>query len=232
MAADTGERGNAPTEYDPSYKAEKIQLLGKADCLEPEKNDISLWGVPGYGDIIVAETIFNTSGGASPATEVLIGRGNSLIWLYCVIAGLIILALIIFFLIRGHRQKQRDAAAEEETAEASETVDVEESAETSETVDEEKEAEAGETTDGEKTTETGETEETTEEEPCATKTHTITVDADMCLMCGMCIKECQAGVLAFNWQKVPDSVEGGEEKCLGCGFCETVCPAGALHFEE
>ena len=54
----------------------------------------------------------------------------------------------------------------------------------------------------------------------------------MCLLCGMCIKECQAGVLAFNWQKVPDYVEGGKEKCLGCGFCETVCPAGALHFEE
>ncbi|MBR5931900.1 MAG: 4Fe-4S dicluster domain-containing protein [Lachnospiraceae bacterium] len=221
MAADTGERGNAPTEYDPSYKAEKIQLLGKADCLEPEKNDISLWGVPGYGDIIVVETIFNTSGDASPATEVLIGQGNSLIWLYCVIAGLIILALIIFFLIRGHRQKQRDAAAEEE-----------ETAEAGEAADGEKTAEASETVDVEETAEAGETEETTEEEPRVTKTHTITVDADMCLLCGMCIKECQAGVLAFNWQKVPDYVEGGKEKCLGCGFCETVCPAGALHFEE
>ena len=60
----------------------------------------------------------------------------------------------------------------------------------------------------------------------------ITVDTGKCLLCGMCIKECQARVLAFNWQKVPDYVEGGEEKCLGCGFCETVCPAGALHFEE
>ena len=181
IAADTGERGTAPTAFDPSYKAEKIQLLGKADCTTPERNDISRWGI---GSAIVVETIFNTSGLELPATEVVIGQGNSLIWLYCVIAGLVMLLLIIFFLIRGHRQKVAEQRAEEKAAKRAATH------------------------------------------------HTITVDADKCLLCGMCIKECQAHVLAFNWQKVPDYVEGGEEKCLGCGFCETVCPAGALHLEE
>ena len=212
MAADTGARGNAPTEYDSSYRPVKIQLLGKADCLEPERNDISLWGVPGYDDTIVAETIFNTSGEARPATEVLIGQGNSLIWLYCLIAGLIILGLIVFFLIRGNRQKEAQKRAEEKAAKR-EIAKEEAAAETAEVLEVAEAAEAAAVAD-------------------VVAHHKITVDTDKCLLCGMCIKECQAHVLAFNWQKVPDYVEGEEEKCLGCGFCETVCPAGALHFEE
>ena len=116
IAADTGERGKVPTEFEPSYKAEKIQLLGKADLLEPERNDISRWGI---GNTIIVETVFDTRGTERPATEVVIGQGNSLIWLYCVIAGVIILALILIFFLHGRRRAAKKKAEESDAFKAS-----------------------------------------------------------------------------------------------------------------
>ena len=205
IAADTGERGKVPTEFEPSYKAEKIQLLGKADLLEPERNDISRWGI---GNTIIVETVFDTRGTERPATEVVIGQGNSLIWLYCVIAGVIILVLIIIFFLHGRRRAAKKKA--EESAAAEEKKETEETTVAEAEKEAKPEAPAGE----------------------AMKKRMITVDTMMCVQCGACIKDCPVHVLAFDWHHVPGYIEGGEEQCTGCQQCEAICPAGALVLKD
>lgn len=58
----------------------------------------------------------------------------------------------------------------------------------------------------------------------------ITVDAGMCIHCGMCIHDCIVQCLQFDAEKIPHYIEGGEELCVGCQHCMAICPKSALSF--
>ena len=58
----------------------------------------------------------------------------------------------------------------------------------------------------------------------------ITVDAGMCMRCGMCIKDCIVQCLEFDADKIPRYVEGGKDMCVACQHCMAICPKGALSF--
>jgi prepilin-type processing-associated H-X9-DG protein len=87
LAADTGETGevDGPVE---GYEAQKLVLSGKAAYLSPDKAKINLYGVPGYGDVIKAETVFGSDMSA-PANEVKIGvKSNRNAYIVCALGAL------------------------------------------------------------------------------------------------------------------------------------------------
>lgn len=54
--------------------------------------------------------------------------------------------------------------------------------------------------------------------------HSIIIDREQCIGCGLCAKDCVAGNI---------KVEDGKavlrsEKCIFCGHCEAICPKGAV----
>jgi len=63
--------------------------------------------------------------------------------------------------------------------------------------------------------------------------HTISVSAETCKACGMCVNKCPMDVLnlhhhplAENKKSIAPSVE--TDACLGCGVCVHACPTGSL----
>ena len=52
----------------------------------------------------------------------------------------------------------------------------------------------------------------------------VTLNADWCTSCGLCVGRCQIGALAFKGK----SVQLNNHRCIGCGLCVSTCPAGAL----
>ncbi|MBQ9406639.1 MAG: nitroreductase family protein [Desulfovibrio sp.] len=60
----------------------------------------------------------------------------------------------------------------------------------------------------------------------------ITVDAEKCVHCGMCIKDCVLGIIAFDGNDIPHYTPGGEKQCVGCQHCMAICPSGALSFGD
>lgn len=58
----------------------------------------------------------------------------------------------------------------------------------------------------------------------------ITVDAAKCIHCGMCVRDCIVGCLAFDAEKIPRYIDGGEKICVACQHCMAICPKGALSF--
>ncbi len=56
----------------------------------------------------------------------------------------------------------------------------------------------------------------------------LKIDEDKCIHCGLCIKDCMAGVIEFNGNNIPTVAEGGENRCIKCQHCLAVCPVGAL----
>ena len=61
--------------------------------------------------------------------------------------------------------------------------------------------------------------------------HTITVDKEKCINCGLCIKDCFIGCLGFDGGKTPGYLPGMDQNCAGCQHCMTVCPKGALSLD-
>ncbi len=70
FAADTGVHEDAVVEYVSGYEPTVITLNG-CKCVTPEQGEISLFGLPGYGMTIKAETFFGEDK-SQPAPEVLI----------------------------------------------------------------------------------------------------------------------------------------------------------------
>ncbi|MCI4364274.1 MAG: 4Fe-4S binding protein [Thermoplasmata archaeon] len=52
---------------------------------------------------------------------------------------------------------------------------------------------------------------------------TIQVDADICVLCGLCTGVCPPGALELEPERLLV-----RENCNGCGLCEPYCPVGAL----
>ncbi|MBQ3662452.1 MAG: S-layer homology domain-containing protein [Firmicutes bacterium] len=72
FAADTGERTEQEIPFEEAYVPEKIALEGSANLALPKDGIFSLFAVPGYGEFIQAETIFDPADKANPAGEVTI----------------------------------------------------------------------------------------------------------------------------------------------------------------
>jgi NAD-dependent dihydropyrimidine dehydrogenase PreA subunit len=54
---------------------------------------------------------------------------------------------------------------------------------------------------------------------------TLTIDAEACVGCGMCLEVCPQGVLARDGEKVAIVDRDG---CMECGACALNCPVQAL----
>lgn len=61
-------------------------------------------------------------------------------------------------------------------------------------------------------------------------TKSISVNADKCIHCGMCVRDCIVQCLQFDDEKIPRYVDGGEKICVACQHCMAICPKGALSF--
>ena len=53
------------------------------------------------------------------------------------------------------------------------------------------------------------------------------VDAEKCLQCDACVKDCPSGII-HRKETVPEAAEPAEGGCLACQHCLAVCPAGAI----
>ena len=74
FAADTGVHEDAVVDYVSGYEPTVINLNG-CKCVTPENGEISLFGLPGYGMTIRAETFFGEDK-TRPAAEVLLSAGR------------------------------------------------------------------------------------------------------------------------------------------------------------
>lgn len=52
------------------------------------------------------------------------------------------------------------------------------------------------------------------------------VDSEKCIHCGLCVKDCIAGIIKFDENKNP-KVED-DKHCIGCQHCLAICPVGAI----
>ncbi|MCR4669485.1 MAG: hypothetical protein K5774_09000 [Clostridia bacterium] len=103
FAADTGERTEEPVEYVKDYAPQFIVLGEGTEILLPEKSEISLCGVPGYGTTIKAEAVYDSADTSVPAQEVVFGSGTGgsggalgKIWApIAVVVGIALIALVV-----------------------------------------------------------------------------------------------------------------------------------------
>ena len=58
----------------------------------------------------------------------------------------------------------------------------------------------------------------------------IEVNAERCIHCGLCIKDCMMNCIEFDENKIPRYAQGGIQRCGECQHCMAVCPKGALSF--
>lgn len=56
----------------------------------------------------------------------------------------------------------------------------------------------------------------------------LVIDEEKCIRCGLCVKDCTAGVLEQAENEVPKIAKNGEKRCIKCQHCLAVCPTGAL----
>ena len=56
----------------------------------------------------------------------------------------------------------------------------------------------------------------------------FTVDAERCVRCGQCAKDCIAEIIEQKGKALPCIKPEAEEDCLQCQHCLAVCPAGAI----
>lgn len=56
----------------------------------------------------------------------------------------------------------------------------------------------------------------------------LVIDESKCIHCGLCAKDCVAGVLAQENDNIPHITENGEKRCIACQHCMAICPTGAL----
>ena len=61
----------------------------------------------------------------------------------------------------------------------------------------------------------------------------LSVDAEKCNKCGMCIEECPGDLIKIIGEDaLPSWVRGAEIACLNCGHCVALCPTGALQLSS
>ena len=104
MACDTGDHEESEVSYQEGYKAEKLILKGKSAIIEPAKNEISLCGVAGYGGIIKAETIYDSTDTSAPASEVRVSSVAELSPIYWMV-GAAVIAVAAAFYFAGRKKK-------------------------------------------------------------------------------------------------------------------------------
>lgn len=136
LAADTGERGNAPETFTSDYSPKKIILQDQAEIKTPADGAVSLWGVKAYGTTITAETVFDPELTSAPAAKVIVSAQKEqashedsslpVILMGCCLAG------AVWFWMK--RRKKNTAVKTEETSEQPEdtAVNTEETAEKAE----------------------------------------------------------------------------------------------------
>ena len=110
LAADSGERGDVvgPVE---NYTAQKIILSGKATYLTPKKATVNLYGVPGYDGTIKAETVFDSTTMAAPASEVQIGvKPDNTIAYVVGIAAVAAIAIAAYGMSKKNKKKKPEEA--------------------------------------------------------------------------------------------------------------------------
>lgn len=62
---------------------------------------------------------------------------------------------------------------------------------------------------------------------------TVSVEEDLCSVCGMCVSVCKSEALLFTENEVGNrKVAVDKVKCKGCGLCVATCPAGVLSQKE
>lgn len=52
------------------------------------------------------------------------------------------------------------------------------------------------------------------------------VDESKCIHCGLCAKDCIAGVISMDENKTPKAT--APQRCIGCQHCIAICPVGAI----
>lgn len=57
------------------------------------------------------------------------------------------------------------------------------------------------------------------------KEHIIEVDKNLCIGCGMCIKDCPANNIKMEDKKAVIK----NQECIKCGHCEAICPKAAVN---
>ena len=77
FAADTGERTEKEIPFEAGYEPKQIELKGTASMTLPKDGVFALFAVPGYGEFIQAETVFDPADKANPAEEVTIAQTSS-----------------------------------------------------------------------------------------------------------------------------------------------------------
>ena len=109
FAASTGELSEEAVGYKEDYEVTKITLSEEVRIITPKDGVISTFGVPGYGSLIVAETVFDPKDTSSPASEVLISlpqkQSGADVWLFGGGAALVIAAMYLFLRTRKNKTK-------------------------------------------------------------------------------------------------------------------------------
>jgi heterodisulfide reductase subunit A len=59
---------------------------------------------------------------------------------------------------------------------------------------------------------------------------TATVDAELCVGCGMCVDVCPFGALALD--HIWSVARVNDVLCKGCGVCAVACPSKAAHLQH
>ena len=102
LAADTGEHGDFTVKPAAGYTPRAIEVVIPAVVMIPATGEVNVVGVPGYGETIKAETIYNPNDSSAPAAEVEIGiphpGGN------VVVAIAAFLAVVAGFAYVSHRK--------------------------------------------------------------------------------------------------------------------------------
>ncbi|MDO5107347.1 MAG: hypothetical protein Q4D39_03630 [Coriobacteriaceae bacterium] len=92
LAVDTGEHGEFTVKPAAGYTPKVVDIEPPAVIMIPATGEVNVVGVPGYGETIKAETIYNPNDRSAPAAEVEIGMhhpgGN------VVVAGVAFLAVV------------------------------------------------------------------------------------------------------------------------------------------
>ena len=104
MACDTGEHIEGDVSYEAGHTPEKLILKGKSAIIVPDKNEISLVGVPGYGMTIRAETVYDSKDTSVPAAEVRISSKAALTPVYISMA-VAVAAVAAAFYFAGRKKK-------------------------------------------------------------------------------------------------------------------------------